>query len=168
MRQSQRRNNVVERVKKASAGRFTLVSENAAVGDTQLRPDLVLVCGEEAVVVDACIPFENRKEALVQARRTTEEKYRLVIDQLRRRYQRVTVEAVVVGALGSWGPGQLGPCQRSLPQKTLFQVLPQEDEADGRQRHHPGLQGHPRGPHRRTHAKTGTRNEAGRKKMHVN
>lgn len=108
MRQSQaitqRHNNVVERVKKASAGRFTLVSENAAVGDTQLRPDLVLVRGEEAVVVDVCIPFENRKEALVQARRTKEEKYRPVIDHLRRRYQRVTVEAVVVGALGSWDP----------------------------------------------------------------
>ncbi|EEC13228.1 reverse transcriptase, putative [Ixodes scapularis] len=108
MRQSQaitqRHNNVVERVKKASAGRFTLVSENAAVGDTQLQLDLVLVRGEEAVVVDVCIPFENRKEALVQARRTKEEKYRPAIDHLRRRYQRVTVEAVVVGALGSWDP----------------------------------------------------------------
>ncbi|CAN7986074.1 unnamed protein product [Ixodes hexagonus] len=107
MRQSQavtqRHNNVVERVKKASAGRFTLISENRPVGDTALRPDLVLVRGEEAVVVDVCIPFENRKEALVQARRI-KEKYRPVVEFLRSRYQRVTVEAVVVGALGSWDP----------------------------------------------------------------
>ncbi|CAN7939796.1 unnamed protein product [Ixodes hexagonus] len=106
---TQRHNTVVERVNKASADRFTLVSENQLVGDTRLRPDLVLVRGEEAVVVDVCVPFENRKEALgsassIHPSMTKKEKYRPVVDHLRRRYRWVTVEAVVVGALGSWDP----------------------------------------------------------------
>lgn len=57
---------------------------------------------EEAIIIDVTCPFDNRLEALRVTRRI-EEKY-LPIKQHLRRYQRVAMEAVVVGALGSWDP----------------------------------------------------------------
>lgn len=99
-----RHNRIVGRVKTAALDRFTVSHENRAVGDTGLRPDLVLVKGEEAIVLDVCCPFENRLAALQEARRQKIDKYEPVRQYLLRRYQRVTVEAVIVGAVGSWDP----------------------------------------------------------------
>lgn len=92
------------RVKNAANNKFTVTHENTAVGDTMLRPDLVLARGEEAVVIDVCCPFDNRPEAPLKAREQKVEKYEPVCRWLLRRYQQVTVSAVVVGALGSWDP----------------------------------------------------------------
>lgn len=55
-------------------------------------------------MLDICCPFENRREALRVAREHKRSKYEPVRQFLLRRYQRVTVDAVVVGALGSWDP----------------------------------------------------------------
>ncbi|XP_064464937.1 uncharacterized protein LOC135376257 [Ornithodoros turicata] len=99
-----RHNRVVDRIKKAASGRYTIMAENQPIGGTALRPDLVLQKGEEAIIVDVCCPFENRIPALLEARKEKERKYQTVKENLQRRFQRVTIEAVVVGALGSWDP----------------------------------------------------------------
>ncbi|XP_064462307.1 uncharacterized protein LOC135372767 [Ornithodoros turicata] len=99
-----RHNEVVERIKKAAFGRFSIMTENQPVGNTNLRPDLVLQKGEEAIIFDVCCPFENRAAALQRAHEEKEQKYQPVKEIWQRRFQRVSVEAVVVGALGSWDP----------------------------------------------------------------
>ncbi|KAH7971842.1 hypothetical protein HPB52_003465 [Rhipicephalus sanguineus] len=49
--------------------------------------------------------FDNTPAAFSNARNEKLAKYEPVAAYLRRRYQRVTVAAVIVGALGSWDPG---------------------------------------------------------------
>lgn len=108
MRQSRaltdRHNAIVNRVKTAAMGRFTITHEDRPVGTSTLRPDLVLARGEEAIILDVTVPFENRRSALLEARQKKIEKYQPIRDYLQQRYQRVTVDAIVVGALGSWDP----------------------------------------------------------------
>ncbi len=55
-------------------------------------------------MIDVTIPFENRPESLEAARTAKEEKYAPLVATLEKKYGRVLVEAVVVGALGSWDP----------------------------------------------------------------
>nr|XP_037289623.1 uncharacterized protein LOC119183546 [Rhipicephalus microplus] len=108
MRQSramtERHNAIVARIKKAALGRFTVIGENQQVGLPGLRPDLVLARGEEALILDVCCPFDNRLQAFQEARRLKEEKYAPLQRHLLRRFQRVSIEAIVVGCLGSWDP----------------------------------------------------------------
>lgn len=82
-----RHNAVVDRVKRAAADKFTVISENKPVGGTRLCPDLLLARGEEALVLDVCIPFENRMRALAEAWTAKELKYRRVAEELRRKFQ---------------------------------------------------------------------------------
>ncbi|KAL1478374.1 hypothetical protein MTO96_000298 [Rhipicephalus appendiculatus] len=107
-----RHNAVVARLRKAAAREFTVAFENRPVGDTGLRPDLVLVRGEEALILDVACPFENTPEAFSNARNDKMAKYEPVAAYLRRRYQRVTVGAVIVGALGAWDPANDRVLQR--------------------------------------------------------
>lgn len=108
MRQSramtERHNAIVARVKKAALGRFTVIGENQVVGLPSLRPDLVLARGEEALILDVCCPFENRAQAFQEARRTKEEKYAPLQRHLLQRFQRVSVDSIIVGCLGTWDP----------------------------------------------------------------
>nr|XP_054921325.1 uncharacterized protein LOC129382025 [Dermacentor andersoni] len=60
--------------------------------------------GEEAIIIDVTCPFENRPAALNAARQGKEEKYQPVREYLLRKFQKVTVEAIIIGALGSWDP----------------------------------------------------------------
>nr|XP_050025000.1 uncharacterized protein LOC126519682 [Dermacentor andersoni] len=106
MRQSramERHNTIVARIKKAASGRFTVIAENQVVVTTSLKPDLVLARGEEALILDVGCPFENRLQAFQDARKAKEEKYSPVQRHLLRRFQRMTVDAVVVGCLGIRG-----------------------------------------------------------------
>nr|XP_050033033.1 uncharacterized protein LOC126529541 [Dermacentor andersoni] len=109
MRQSramtERDNTIVGRIKKAALGRFAVIAENQVVGTTSLKPDPVLACGEEALILDVCCPFENRLQAFQDARKAKEEKYAPVQRHLLRWFQRVTVDAGVVGCLGTWDQG---------------------------------------------------------------
>ncbi|KAL1475349.1 hypothetical protein MTO96_037365 [Rhipicephalus appendiculatus] len=59
-----RHNKIVDQVKQAASKKFTVTHENRPVGDTNLRPDLVLTRGEEVIIVDMTCPFENRLKAL--------------------------------------------------------------------------------------------------------
>lgn len=96
------RHKIVKKVKTAAQGRFTVTHEIRQVGNSTLRPDLVLARGEEAIVLDVCVPFENRMTSLHDAHNRKIKKYQPIKEYLQRRYQKVTVDAIVVGALGSW------------------------------------------------------------------
>ncbi|KAL1415272.1 hypothetical protein MTO96_029542 [Rhipicephalus appendiculatus] len=63
-----------------------------------------LVRGEEALVLDVCCSFDNGMQAFQEARRIKEEKYAPLQLHLLRRFQRVSVDAIVVGCLGTWDP----------------------------------------------------------------
>ncbi|KAL1475347.1 hypothetical protein MTO96_037363 [Rhipicephalus appendiculatus] len=88
-----RHNAIVARVRAAAESSFTAAFENCPVGDTPLRPDLVLVSGEEALVIDVACPFDNTPEAFINVRNEKLQRYEPVAEYLRRRYQRVVVDA---------------------------------------------------------------------------
>ncbi|KAL1415239.1 hypothetical protein MTO96_029509 [Rhipicephalus appendiculatus] len=94
---------MVARLKKAALGRYTVIGENQQVGVPGLRPDLVL---------DVCCPFDNRMQAFQEARRIKEEKYATLQLHLLRLFQRVSVDAIVVGCLGTWDPANDRVCRR--------------------------------------------------------
>ena len=71
-----------------------------------LKPDLIILNEEtkEAHVVDVTVPFEGAG-AFTAARTAKEQKYAYLKAMLRDKgYQRVEVDAMVVGSLGSWDP----------------------------------------------------------------
>ncbi|XP_075723815.1 uncharacterized protein LOC142765897 [Rhipicephalus microplus] len=106
-----RHNAIVDCVQTAASREFTVAFENQAVGDTGLRPDIVLVRGEEAIVIDVTCPFENTPDAFENARNAKLAHYKPVAAFLRRRYQRVTVHAVISGAGSS--PGETDQQQQA-------------------------------------------------------
>lgn len=81
-----------------------MASQNRPVGTTGLRPDLLLVRGEEALVIDVACPFESTPAAFTNTRNDKLSEYEPVTAHLRRHYQSVTVAAVIVGALGARDP----------------------------------------------------------------
>ncbi|XP_037501499.1 uncharacterized protein LOC119375391 [Rhipicephalus sanguineus] len=99
-----RHNAVVDRIRAAASWNFTIAFQKRPVGDTGSWPDLVLVRGEEAIVLDVACPFENTREAFTNTRNDKVSRYEPVAAYLRRRYERVSVAAVIVGALGAWDP----------------------------------------------------------------
>ncbi|XP_049266791.1 uncharacterized protein LOC125756315 [Rhipicephalus sanguineus] len=110
------------RLKKAALGRFTVIGENQQVGVPGLRPDLVPARVEEAPILDVCCPFDNRMQAFQEARRVKEEKYVPLQLHLLRQFERVSVEAIVVGCLGSWDPGNDRVCRSFLVASTLHKL----------------------------------------------
>lgn len=100
---TRRHNAVVSRVRKAAQSRFTILAENQVV-EGNLRPDLVLVKDGNAVILDVTIPFDNRTEAFGEARQAKQVKYQGLAEALSTRYQKVEVDAIVLGSLGSWDP----------------------------------------------------------------
>lgn len=108
MRQSdafqRRHNNIVERVKTAASVKHTIISENQAVAGTNLRPDLIIARNLKATIIDVAVTFENQMEALQAARELKITKYAPLRAALLATYTQVDIEAVIVGALGSWDP----------------------------------------------------------------
>ncbi|KAL1475339.1 hypothetical protein MTO96_037355 [Rhipicephalus appendiculatus] len=100
-----RHNAVVTRLRTAASRDNIIAFENRPVGDTGLRPDLVLVRGEEAIVLDVACPFEKTREAFTKTRNDKMARYEPVATYIRRRYQRVTVAAVIVGGSRRVRPG---------------------------------------------------------------
>lgn len=66
---------VVERIKKAVMGRWSIISEDQVVRSANVRPDLVLKKNNDILILDITVPFENGLEVLTEARRLKEEKY---------------------------------------------------------------------------------------------
>jgi hypothetical protein len=59
---------------------------------------------DEALIVNVTVSYENRPEAFEAARQAKIEKYAPVVESLKGRFRKVTVEPVVVGQWGSWDP----------------------------------------------------------------
>jgi hypothetical protein len=100
-----RHNEVVALLKRASERKFRVLAENRPIDNSALRPDLVLTKGNKALIIDVTVPYENRPEAFTtacQAKMVT--KYASVVESLKGRFQKVSVEPVVVGQCGSWDP----------------------------------------------------------------
>jgi len=55
-------------------------------------------------IIDVAIPFENRRLALTEKREEKINKYGCVAQELRAQGYQVTLDAFIVGALGSWDP----------------------------------------------------------------
>ena len=100
---TRRHNAIVSRVRKAASKRYTVLSENEAVNGN-LRPDLVLVKNNNAIIIDVTVPFENRMDAFCEAREGKKQKYENLAQALRTKYAEVKVDAIVVGSLGAWDP----------------------------------------------------------------
>ncbi|XP_037501550.1 uncharacterized protein LOC119375444 [Rhipicephalus sanguineus] len=98
-----RHNAVVDRIRAAAARNF-IAFLNYPVDDTGLRPDLVLVCGEDDIALDVTCPFKNKREPFSNTQNDKVSRHEPVAAYLRRRNQRVSVAAVIVGALGAWDP----------------------------------------------------------------
>ena len=104
-----RHNNILHRLARAIPDtRGVKVLEQVVPGDTRgLKPDLVVLdrAKAEAFVVDVTVPFEG-EESFTEARKAKEEKYAHLKQILRGMgYRKVEVDGFVVGALGSWDPG---------------------------------------------------------------
>ncbi|XP_075723824.1 uncharacterized protein LOC142765905 [Rhipicephalus microplus] len=118
-----RHNAIVYHVRTAASRELTVAFENQAVGDTGLRPDLILVRGEEAIIIDVTCPFENTPDAFENARNAKMGHYEPVAAFLRHQYQGVTVDAVIVGALGAWDSANDRVLRRICPYLRLFKKL---------------------------------------------
>ncbi|KAL1485933.1 hypothetical protein MTO96_031654 [Rhipicephalus appendiculatus] len=76
-------------------------------------PDLVLARGEEALVLDICCPFRQQDAGV--SRRPGGSKRRSMPPlqlHLLQRFQRVSVDAIAVGCLSTWDPGNNHVCRR--------------------------------------------------------
>ncbi|XP_060879678.1 uncharacterized protein LOC132951758 [Metopolophium dirhodum] len=121
-----RHNSVVARIKKAASARFEVLSENQALGDQGLRPDLVLKKGPNIYIVDVTVPFDNRLAAFEVAVAEKRAKYEELRAWLAARHGcEAVVVPFIVGALGSWDPANDAflkkLCSRSYG--TLFRKL---------------------------------------------
>ncbi|KAG5860703.1 hypothetical protein JTB14_019978 [Gonioctena quinquepunctata] len=74
--------------------------------NSNLRPDIVVINENESkiTIVDVSIPFENEPQALSRARQAKLEKYNGIAEELRAQGYETSVDAFIVGALGTWDP----------------------------------------------------------------
>jgi len=79
---------------------YTLILAIWPRSDREVREE----AAKRIVIIDVTVPFENGTGALESARRAKIEKYRPLAEELRRQGYRVVVDAIVVGALGTWDP----------------------------------------------------------------
>ena len=105
----ERHNSILDRLTKAVPDIFLKFKEQVIPGDTdQLKPDLVLVNSEtrKGFIIDVTIPFDDSQDALKAARQKKKEKYEHLKPLLKQQHQLedVTVDAFVIGSLGSWDP----------------------------------------------------------------
>jgi hypothetical protein len=100
---TRRYNAVVNRIRKAAESKYTNLAENDVVLGN-LRPDLVIVKNNKATIIDITVPFENRMEALNQARLLKLQKYEDLARAPSGRFAEVKVDTIVLGSLGSWDP----------------------------------------------------------------
>ncbi|XP_045470622.1 uncharacterized protein T26G10.4-like [Harmonia axyridis] len=125
-----RHNAVQDRLVKSIPDRMGTVHVNRQVPlvASNLRPDIVIVNEMESrvAIIDVTIPFENEPQALIRARELKLEKYAGLAEDLRARGFETTVDALIVGALGTWdqeNEAVLRRCGTSLKYATLMRRL---------------------------------------------
>lgn len=101
---TERHNKIVKRIKEAASSRWEVISENRYVNGTSLKPDLVLARCDQALIIDVACPFDEGIEKFNNTRSEKIEKYRPLINTHSYKYKSISVDAVIVGSLGSWDP----------------------------------------------------------------
>ena len=105
----QRHNTIIDRIVRATHRNQDLtvvVDERMPHSGTQGRPDMVFKNDKtkEAFILDVSCPMENAADFLNIARRRKISKYEPQAAALRSSGYRVVVDAILVGALGTWDP----------------------------------------------------------------
>lgn len=112
-----RHNNVLDRLAKAVPSIAGEVRRDRRVPqhESTLRPDLVVIheASKTLTLVDVAVIFENRYPEFQRARDGKISKYAPIADDFRGRGWTVNLDAVIVGALGSWDPAN-EPALRKL------------------------------------------------------
>lgn len=105
-----RHNAIAARITKAIPQRLGTVRENQQVpgftGERILRPDIVVINEEEKrlILCDVTVAFENRYAEFRRARQEKIDKYTPIVNHFRAAGWTTELDAIVVGALGSWDP----------------------------------------------------------------
>jgi len=103
-----RHNAILHRLAKAVPAIAGVVRVDRQVpgADSTLRPDLVVMdqAARRLTIIDVAVAFENRYEALERIRAEKIRKYSAIANHFRMRHWQVELDAVVIGALGSWDP----------------------------------------------------------------
>lgn len=99
-----RHNSIVKRILKTAERDWSVYSMDFPVGQTSLRPDLILTRGQTALVLDITIIGENGLSSFAAAREHKKEHYSPVVDHLKAFYKTVNIDAIVLGGLGTWDP----------------------------------------------------------------
>ncbi|KAG8225600.1 hypothetical protein J437_LFUL004168 [Ladona fulva] len=96
-----------------------LVDRRISGDESLLRPDLLISEGPNGPmhILDITVPLENRPDALKVARETKRWKYPDLAERLR---VEVSLDAIVVGALGTWDPENDNVLQRlRIPKRKM-------------------------------------------------
>lgn len=101
-RGTRRHNKIVKRIKDA-ARNWRVLSENQFIADSGLKPDLVLANGDELIILDVACPFDNGYNKFLAKRKEKIDKY-LPLKEHFHNYKNITIDAIIVGSLGSWDP----------------------------------------------------------------
>jgi len=118
-RRTIRHNAIVDRVIHAKRHDWDVIALNQSIGDEGLRPDIILKKGDEALILDITIPYENRPQAFETARNEKKRKYSNIATLLSRDFKKVTTDAIIVGALGAWDPKNDHILKRFINKKFL-------------------------------------------------
>lgn len=97
-----RHNNIVARLRTACRNLCTTTHKDQLVGSTNLRPDLV-ARSEEAIILDIYCPFITDPTPSPKPPLPNITKFKPVRLYLAHQYQRVIVNAVIIGVC-SWDP----------------------------------------------------------------
>ena len=123
---TRRHNVILERLSKSiHRGSFT-VDKVVPGAPGNNRPDLVITDGSKVTIIDVTCPFDNGHDALCEAAQRKVDKYRYLVDHFRSLGMSAKVFGFVVGALGSWYPGNekaLDEIYMSRRYRTLFRKL---------------------------------------------
>ena len=102
----------LQRATPVFAGDIVRINQRVPGCDSPLRPDLVVTRGDQVIMADVTVAFENRPEALRAAAEEKVSKYSGLVDELRQQGKQASVHALVVGSLGTWFRGNEGTLRR--------------------------------------------------------
>lgn len=105
---TERHDAIQNRLLRAIGPTSASISINKAVAGSglQSRPDIVIkdTTNNKVIIVDIACPFDNRAEALVNARNEKITKYQDLVDHFQSQGFTCQVAPLIVGSLGSWDP----------------------------------------------------------------
>lgn len=97
---TERHNSIVVRLKTAASGCWSSFKENQPLAWSTVCPDLVVV-KKRATIIDVDTTFDNSPKAFDDIKSHKAKKYQHIANSLKEIFFDVSVEAMVVGAIGS-------------------------------------------------------------------